>query len=201
MLVRDLTLILDAIDEELLVHVDDQGHLAVGTAERLLGYAVRLAEGGTTFAEVYTDWEDWYPLVSAFVEAYQFEDMGEMFDLAPLGEPEGRPVTHADEAFLQGGGMSVPVVEDAGFNDVSDDPDGCGASGTAGGPAGRLRRRQWLKPTRRPSTRSPAASIVEGQQDGTYEYLLPVRRDQMASFLMRLADLVASDGNFPADRA
>ncbi len=97
----DLELILDAIDEELLIHVDEQGHLAVGTAERLLDYTSRLVKGGVVFQDVDSEWPDWYPLVGAFVEAYESDDMAEMFDLAPLGEPDGRPTTHADEAFLQ----------------------------------------------------------------------------------------------------
>lgn len=101
MLVRDLELILDSIDEDLLVHVDEQGHLAVATAEWLLHYANALVAGNISFQGIDAEWADWYPLVGAFVEAYEFDDMAEMFELAPLGEPEGRPITHADEAFLQ----------------------------------------------------------------------------------------------------
>lgn len=101
MLVRDLHLILDAIDEDLLVHVDDDGHLAIPTAERLLGYATRLVEGTMTFEAVEAEWEEWCVLVGAFVDAYEFDDMAEMYDLAPLGKPEDRPATPSDEAFLQ----------------------------------------------------------------------------------------------------
>tara|TARA_R110002110_G_scaffold2103_2_gene9545 strand:- start:632 stop:802 length:171 start_codon:yes stop_codon:yes gene_type:complete len=50
--VRDLELILDAIDEDLLIHVDEQGHLAVG-AERLLDYTQRLVMGDVVFQGVY----------------------------------------------------------------------------------------------------------------------------------------------------
>ncbi len=99
--VRDLELILDAIDEDLLVHVDEQGHLAVGAAERLLDYTRRLVKGDVVFQDVHSEWPDWYPLVGAFVEVYESDDMAEMFDLAPLGEPDARPTTYADEAFLQ----------------------------------------------------------------------------------------------------
>lgn len=101
MLVRDLELILDAVDEDLVQHVDSDGHLAIQTAEQLRDYAERLVEDRITFDQLAREWPDWFPLVSAFVEAYEFDDVAEMFGLAPFGEPEGRPLTPADEAFLQ----------------------------------------------------------------------------------------------------
>lgn len=90
MLVRDLELILDAIDEELVEHVDAHGLLAFGTAERMLSYAKVLAAGHISFQRLDEAWEQWYPLVLGYVEAFECDELAEMMDLVPFGD-EVRP--------------------------------------------------------------------------------------------------------------
>lgn len=61
--VRDLELILIAIGGDLLAHVDGEGHLVVGTAERLREHANAPVKRRVVFKDVYSEWPDQYPLV------------------------------------------------------------------------------------------------------------------------------------------
>lgn len=76
--VRDLELILSETDEALVEHFDTYGHLAVPTADRLLHYARRLLDGDISFQQLDEEWEQWYPLVQGFVDAYECDDVAEV---------------------------------------------------------------------------------------------------------------------------
>ena len=110
-----LVIYLDAIDERLLEHLDQDDELKVDAVQRLRFYASALLEGAITPLHVADDWPDWYHLGPAFVAAYGTEVLKALEDGA-----SGVPgfVSYAAVRRVDGG-MTVTVCQDKAGADES----------------------------------------------------------------------------------
>lgn len=66
---------LDAIDEQLLEYLDDEGELKLDVVKRLRFYTSTLLEGSVTPDRIAEDWPEWFQLAPAFVAAYGTEEL------------------------------------------------------------------------------------------------------------------------------
>ena len=66
----DLLSYLDSLGSDLLIYLDDDHELGLGTVEHLYRQALALLQGRTQPEKVASEWEDFFVLADAFVLAY-----------------------------------------------------------------------------------------------------------------------------------
>jgi len=95
---------LAAIDERLLVHLDESGELRLDTVAWLHQYTNALLDGSVSPAALAEDWPDWYLLAAAFVTVYapgEVDDLEEQTTfLDAVARGEDATLTDADRAYL-----------------------------------------------------------------------------------------------------
>lgn len=98
----DLAAHLDSIDEALLAYVDDEGHLRVPAARRVVRFAEAALEGSVTPSQLERDWPEWFALTEAFVAACSFDDLEEVARASAIGKGQQVPeLTEADRRYLE----------------------------------------------------------------------------------------------------
>ena len=95
---------LDAIDEGLLVHLDEEGELRLDTASWLHRYTNALLDGSVSPIALADDWPDWYMVAAAFVTVYAPEEVADLEEqttfLDAVANGEDVALTEADRAYL-----------------------------------------------------------------------------------------------------
>lgn len=99
---------LDSFDEDLLIHLDDEGHLSIPTAEHLLLGARQLKTSQLDPPQLDVEFPLWRILVSAFLDGYQLDQLADIERSVPLmGEDLPETLGETDRRFLDSVEMAL----------------------------------------------------------------------------------------------